>query len=243
VSHPSQREPGFIKSRIVGTSVTQRPKTKILQNIYAKQNPFRGGNRGQGGYVENFYFDPGGRSRTWTQLDIKASCVLAPRSSGKENHLKCETFHRNPAGNQSRPAEPGQQPEASLAWWRVTSTAKRGQRGQTLCDRASKCPCREPSSWTPTGAESGTSYTWTHQRAWSHRRRLNMANGQLGFSRNLGDPVVSSSKSRLEIPGNQLQASAAHSSTVEQKERVDAEVPPSEGNEVRRDGRQEVVAL
>ena len=23
---------------------------------------------------------------------------------------KCETFHRNPAGNQSRPAEPGQQP-------------------------------------------------------------------------------------------------------------------------------------
>src|SRR5271157_5909335 len=41
---------------------------------------------------------------------------LAPRSSGKENHLKCETFHRNPAGNQPRPAKPGQQPEASLAW-------------------------------------------------------------------------------------------------------------------------------
>ena len=28
-----------------------------------------------------------------------------------------KTFHRNPAGNQSRPAESGQQPEASLAWW------------------------------------------------------------------------------------------------------------------------------
>jgi len=26
-----------------------------------------------------------------------------------------ETFRRNPAGNQSRPEEPGQQPEASLA--------------------------------------------------------------------------------------------------------------------------------
>jgi hypothetical protein len=29
---------------------------------------------------------------------------------------------------------PRQQPEASLAWWRVTSTAKRRQRDQTLCD-------------------------------------------------------------------------------------------------------------
>ena len=34
-------------------------------------------------------------------------------------------FTRNPAGNQSRPAEPGQQPEASLAWGRATVTAKR----------------------------------------------------------------------------------------------------------------------
>jgi hypothetical protein len=45
-----------------------------------------------------------------------------------------ETFCRNPAGIQSRPVEPGQQPEASLAWWRVTSTAKRRQPDQTLCD-------------------------------------------------------------------------------------------------------------
>ena len=30
-------------------------------------------------------------------------------------------------GNQSRPAKPGQQPEASLAWGRVTVTAKRRQ--------------------------------------------------------------------------------------------------------------------
>jgi hypothetical protein len=59
---------------------------------------------------------------------------IAPRSSGKENHLKCETFHRNPAGNQSRPAELGQQPAASLAWRRVTVAAKRRQRDQTLCD-------------------------------------------------------------------------------------------------------------
>ena len=64
-----------------------------------------------------------------------------------------------------------------------------------------------------------------------------------GFPRNLGDPVVSSAKSRPELPGDQLQASAAHSSAGERKERVNAEVPPNEGNEVRRDGRQEVVAL
>ena len=76
----------------------------------------------------------------------------------------------------------------------------------------------------------------------SCRRRLNMANEHLGFSRNLGDPVVSSAKSRPEIPGCQLQASAVHSSAEERKERVNAEVPPNEGNEVRRDGRREVIA-
>jgi hypothetical protein len=80
---------------------------------------------------------------------------------------------------------------------------------------------------------------WCEQ---SCRRRPNMANGHLGFPRNLGDPVVSTANSRLEIPGYQLQALAAHSSARERKERVDAEVPPSEGNEVRRDRRQEVIA-
>jgi len=40
---------------------------------------------------------------------------IAPRSSGKENRYNRETFRRNSAGNQSRPEEPGQQPEASLA--------------------------------------------------------------------------------------------------------------------------------
>jgi len=63
-----------------------------------------------------------------------------------------------------------------------------------------------------------------------------------GFPRNLGDPVVSSAKSRPELPGDQLQASTAHSSAEERKERVNAEVPPNEGNEVRRDGRQDVIA-
>ena len=42
----------------------------------------------------------------------------------------------------------------------------------------------------------------------------------LGFPRNLGEPVVSSATSRPELPGDQLQASAAHSSAEEQKQRV-----------------------
>ena len=46
------------------------------------------------------------------------------------------------------------------------------------------------------------------------------ANGQWGFPRNLGEPVVSSATSRLELPGDQLQASSAHSSAEERTERV-----------------------
>jgi hypothetical protein len=50
-------------------------------------------------------------------------------------------------------------------------------------------------------------------------------------------------KSRLEIPGYQLQASAVRSSAEERKQRANVEVLPNEGNEVRQDGRQEVVAF
>ena len=48
----------------------------------------------------------------------------------------------------------------------------------------------------------------------------NIANGSLRFPRNLGDPVASSADSRLETPGYQLQASAAHSSVKERTQRV-----------------------
>jgi hypothetical protein len=76
----------------------------------------------------------------------------------------------------------------------------------------------------------------------SRRGRLNMGKRTSGFPRNLGGPVVSSVQSRLELPGYQLQASAAHSSAGDRTERVNTEVPPSEGNEARREGRQEVIA-
>ena len=69
----------------------------------------------------------------------------------------------------------------------------------------------------------------------------NMCKRTFGFSKNLRDPVVSSVISRLETPGNQLQASAAVLVRRGANTASTTEVPPSEGNEARWDGRQEVV--
>src|SRR5271157_55324 len=54
-----------------------------------------------------------------TEFQVNLKLGLTLRQVARERRIisKCETFHRNPAGNQPRPAEPGQQPEASLAWW------------------------------------------------------------------------------------------------------------------------------
>jgi hypothetical protein len=69
----------------------------------------------------------------------------------------------------------------------------------------------------------------------------NMRKRTFGFSKNLRDPVVSSAISRSESPGNQLQASAAVLVRRGANTASTTEVPPSEGNEVRWDGRQEVI--
>src|SRR5262249_845109 len=53
---------------------------------------------------------------------------------GKDVGNILETFGRDPAGNQSCPVEPGQQPEASLASTGVIRTAKRRQRVHQPCD-------------------------------------------------------------------------------------------------------------
>jgi len=50
----------------------------------------------------------------------------AKQSLGKEE-VQTETFRRDPAGNQSRPAKPGKQLEASLARPRVIVVVKRRQ--------------------------------------------------------------------------------------------------------------------
>ena len=69
----------------------------------------------------------------------------------------------------------------------------------------------------------------------------NMRKRTLGFSKNLRDPVASSAISRRELPGEQLQASAAGLVRRGAKRTRPAEVPPSEGNEARWDGLQEVI--
>ena len=81
---------------------------------------------------------PLARRSRWMLAATITYGVLAQEARERRIISQCETFHRNPAGNQSRPAEPGQQPEASLAWCRATVPAKRRQRDQTLCDRAPK---------------------------------------------------------------------------------------------------------
>ena len=74
------------------------------------------------GVSSSFCAKSGVSSSFWCRnpVSVHHSCPkrrtdIAPRSSGKENRYNRETFRRNPAGNQSRPEEPGQQPEASLA--------------------------------------------------------------------------------------------------------------------------------
>ena len=47
----------------------------------------------------------------------KRGLTSRQESSGKEDSRSLKPFRWNPAGNQSRPVEPDQQPEASLAWW------------------------------------------------------------------------------------------------------------------------------
>ena len=64
----------------------------------------------------------------------------------------------------------------------------------------------------------------------------------IGVPQELGSSCRLLGRIPAGVTGCQLQASAAHSSAGERKQRVQ-EVPPNEGNEVRRDGRQEVVAL
>src|SRR5208337_1953408 len=58
---------------------------------------------------------PERRGQTEFQVNLKLGLTSRQESSGKEDSLK--PFRWNPAGNQSRPVEPDQQPEASLAWW------------------------------------------------------------------------------------------------------------------------------
>ena len=68
----------------------------------------------------------------------------------------------------------------------------------------------------------------------------NMGKRESGFPRNLGDPAVSTEETRAGTPGDQPQARRCHTHRRRERNMRVPVVPPSEGNEVRRDGRQEV---
>ncbi len=125
--------------------------------------------------------------------------MVSLRQEARERRIisQCETFQRNPAGNQSRPAE-------------RASSRKRVLRGagrpspRSVDSEIKRCVIeprnyhrREPSSWTLAGAEPGISYTWTHRRAWSHRGRRNMADDRTGFT-GTWETLPSPSHCRLE---------------------------------------------
>src|SRR5262249_42938525 len=63
-----------------------------------------------------------GCPRLTNEESTKAPCATPmlpqdkPGRGGKFCSSNTETFQRNPAGNQARPVELGQRPEASLAW-------------------------------------------------------------------------------------------------------------------------------
>ena len=69
-----------------------------------------------------------------------------------------------------------------------------------------------------------------------------MCRQTIGILQELGRSCRFLSEIPAGEPGYQLQALAAHSSAGERIQRVSIELPPSEGNEVRWDGRQEVIA-
>ncbi len=68
----------------------------------------------------------------WYSGKKKRHCAKKLGKGGRDSNS--ETFRWNPAGIQSRPAELGQQPEASLARGGATLTAKRRQPVPRPCD-------------------------------------------------------------------------------------------------------------
>src|SRR3954470_10368200 len=119
--------------------------------------------------------------------------MVSLRQEARERRIisKCETFRRNPAGNQSRPAEPGQQPEASLAWWAgnlpcgaETARPNAVRLSPEIIHRG------EPSSLSEAGAASGSSHLDPPSLP-GHAGVGEQGEWSRGFPGNLGDPAVS----------------------------------------------------
>jgi hypothetical protein len=86
-------------------------------------------------------------AKQWVSGNLKRWVSLRQESSRKEEVTRTQKpFVATLRVNEPRPAERGQQPEASLAWGGVTLTAKRRQRVPMPCYRAPKYSSREPPS-------------------------------------------------------------------------------------------------
>ena len=148
-----------------------------------------------------------------------------------------ETFQRNLAGG--KPAQ-----ESLTSNWkrvlrgeRATGTAKRRQPAQKPCVSFESLYSREPWQFLFPGPRDLPEWSGkgVPPESWS------MANGQARFPRNLGDPVVSTE----EVPGrgsrvNNPRLAGGHTHRRRERNMRVPVVPPSEGNEARREGWQGV---
>jgi len=105
-----------------------------------------------------------------------------------------ETFYQNPAGNRSRPAKAGRQPEANIASSSVMAARS------VWSERRSRVI--EPRNNDCVGAfvvrQAGAAWTHRNGLVWKSDRGLRAGQRRRGFSRNLGDPVDSSIHSRTK---------------------------------------------
>ena len=160
------------------------------------------------------------------------------RKGEKEHDVTLKPFVGT-RGLKSHPVEPSQQPERVLRRGAVTIPAKRRQPVQKPCESASKAPFSEPSFWIRRGP----------------CRRHRDGHGDVGlggvleqgkciggFLRNVGSPVVSRGNSARGKPTPNSRPIRRVPWPVGSEERGAPRVSPSEGNEVRRDGRQDGLA-
>ena len=142
--------------------------------------------------------------------------------------------------NETRPAEPSQQPEASLAWWRATSTAKRRQRVLMPCDRAPKSLLAGATVVDTSGgraeAPQGLGVSRSYRGPRTGRRDMRVA-------REPERPCRFHRDCRWETRlTNSRLIPSLRPRLVGTKNGTRTMVSPNEGNEVRREGRQGVGA-
>lgn len=160
---------------------------------------------------------------------------------GRDVGNSSETFRRDLAGNQSRPGELGQHPEASFASCAAMPAAKRKQRVLRLCYRAPKLAHRgSPRRWPLRGPRRTTVMAWWGGPAGVQEQGIDTARSP----RNLRGPAVSTSTTvGWGLPNPKTPGPEPASGSWERRRQAHGVVSPSEGNEVRREGRQGVGVL